>query len=113
MKRWCRRSYRAFIFISIFIRELILSNIAIAYAVLLKPRSSFNPNFITYDVTGLSKMEILLLSHCITLTPGTTTVDVLDDLNTIILHVFDASDPDAVRAQLDRKLKQPMLEFTR
>ena len=113
MRRWFHRFYRALAFIIIFARELILSNISIAYAVLLRPRSSFRPNFITYDVTGLSKMEILLLSHCITLTPGTTTVDILDDMNTIILHVFDAAEPDAVRAKLDRKLKRPMLEFMR
>jgi len=113
MRRLRRRTARAFLFLLIFIRELILSNLAIARAVLTRPRATLNPNFITYDVSGLKPWEILLLSHCITLTPGTTTVDISSDMTTLVLHVFDATDPDAVRLNLDRRLKNPMLDFTR
>ena len=68
---------------------------------------------ITYDVAGLSKLEILLLSHCISLTPGTTTIDVAANFEYLTLHVLDAPDPAAVRKGIDETLKRGILAFTR
>jgi multisubunit Na+/H+ antiporter MnhE subunit len=107
------RVLAAFRFGVIFLRELLLANLAIARAVLFGRNEKLNPNFITYDVTGLTRAEIFLLSQCITLTPGTLTVEVSEDFTTLVLHVFDVPDPDAVRRAIDRKLKEPMLAFTR
>ncbi|MCS7090354.1 MAG: Na+/H+ antiporter subunit E [Verrucomicrobiota bacterium] len=93
--------------------ELLVANVQIARAVLWQRKENLWPNFVTYDVTGLRPGEIFLLSHCISLTPGTTTVEVSDDFRTLVLHVFDARDPEAVRLGIDRRLKEPILAFTR
>lgn len=97
----------------VLLRELIRANLAIARAVLLGRKEDLWPNFVTYDVTGLRPWEIVLLSHCITLTPGTTTVEISDDFCTMVIHVFDARDPEAVRLGIDQRLKEPLLAFTR
>jgi multicomponent Na+:H+ antiporter subunit E len=110
---YVRRSLGLFRFLGIFVQQVLISNYAIAKAVFLRPIEKIRPNFITYDLTGLTQWEILILTHLITLTPGTTSVDIEDDFNTLIIHVFDVEDPDAVRRQIDRGLKQPMLAFTR
>jgi multicomponent Na+:H+ antiporter subunit E len=111
--RYVPRVFAAVQFGLIFLRELLLANLAIARAVLVGRNEELNPNFITYDVSGLSRAEIFLLSQCISLTPGTLTVEVSEDFTTLVLHVFDVPDPDAVRRAIDRKLKEPMLAFTR
>jgi multisubunit Na+/H+ antiporter MnhE subunit len=100
-------------FALVFTREFLLANARVVWTVLFRSRESLNPNFITYDVAGLKPIEILILSHCITLTPGTTAVKVTDDFQTLVVHVLHADDADAIRAQIDRVLKRGILSFTR
>jgi multicomponent Na+:H+ antiporter subunit E len=108
------RSAFAFLrFILMFGREFLVANLKVAWTVLARRRADLHPNFITYDVAGLAPFEILLLSYCISLTPGTTTVQITDDFQTLIVHALDVDDPDAIRASIDRTLKQSILSFTR
>lgn len=107
------RMRAAVLYVFIFWRELILATHSIAMAVLFRRRRDMYPNILTYDVEGMQRWEILILSQCITLTPGTTTVDVTPDLKTLYIHAFDAKDPQAVRDSIDRGLKQPLLRWTR
>jgi len=102
-----------FVFLYVFSREFLVSNLVIAKAVLFRASEDIHPNFITYDVAGMKPWEIFLLSQCITLTPGTTTVDLIDEGQTLIVHAFDADDPDGVRQSIDESLKQAILRFSR
>jgi multicomponent Na+:H+ antiporter subunit E len=110
---YIRRSLAFVTFLIVFTREFLVANIKVAGTVLFRSREALHPNFITYDVTGLTRPEILLLSYCISLTPGTTTVDVTPDFNTLVLHALDADQPDQARAEIDRTLKRSILAFTR
>ena len=110
---YTRRVMAFFRFIWVFAREFVLSNITIAKSVVMTPLESIHPNFITYDVEGMRPWEIFLLSQCITLTPGTTTVDLVDEGKTLIVHAFDADAPDEIRESIDQTLKQAILDFSR
>ncbi len=96
-----------------FCRELVLANISIAKSVLLQKTSDMSPGFITYPLHGLSRFEILLLTHSITLTPGTTSVSISRDFSELLVHAFDARDPEAVRASIKNGLETPLLAWTR
>ncbi len=110
---YARRVFALGRFLAVFAWEFLTANANVVATALFRPRASLHPNFITYDVTGLRPLEILLLSYCISLTPGSTTVQVTDDFRTLVLHTLDADDPGAVRARLDRVLKRGILSFTR
>jgi multisubunit Na+/H+ antiporter MnhE subunit len=110
---YVRRALALLRFAALFLREFIRSNLTVARAVLFRPRDSLRPDFLSYDVTGLTRTEILLLAYAITLTPGSTAVEVSEDGRALTLHVFDIDDADAVRAGIDRHLKQPLLRITR
>jgi multisubunit Na+/H+ antiporter MnhE subunit len=97
----------------LFLREFLASNIAVARWVLWKRMDNLRPNFITLDVSGLLAWERLLLSHCITLTPGTTTVDVEDDGATLVLHVLEGDDAAAVRQSIAQGLQRQLLAWSR
>lgn len=100
-------------FAFIFAWEFVKANLSVARIVLFARKDRLHPNFIDYDVSGMTPREVLLLSYCITLTPGTTTVNTSDDLRTLTIHALDAGAPDATRRQIDERLKNPMLRFTR
>lgn len=100
-------------FALVFTWEFLVANANVVWTVLFRAPESLHPNFITYDVAGLKPFEILLLTYCISLTPGSTTVKVTDDFRTLVLHTLDVDNADAIRARLDRVLKHGILSFTR
>ena len=112
-REYVRRSLAGAKFIGVFGREFFLSCWQLFKISLSPSMNNLYPRVITYDVAGLSKLEILLLSHCISLTPGTTTIDVAANFEYLTLHVLDAPDPAAVRKGIDETLKRGILAFTR
>jgi multicomponent Na+:H+ antiporter subunit E len=110
---YVRRSLGLVQFFLIFTREFVVANLKVAWTVLFRSKESLHPNFITYDVSGMSRGEILLLTYCITLTPGTTSVNVSEDFNTLMVHALDADDPEEIRAGIDNVLRRSILAFTR
>lgn len=102
-----------FVFLWYFLRALVLANLQLARTVLFTKREDLTPGFLTYPVEGLSKLEILVLSHCITLTPGTTTVEISPDFSRLTLHALDARDPAATVSAIRDELEAPILRWTR
>ena len=100
-------------FMVLFGAEFLLANFKVAWAVLARARTSFRPDFVPYDTSDLKPGEILLLSYCVSLTPGTTTVEIAPDFKTLTVHALDADCPDELRAQIDRTLKRTIPAFTR
>lgn len=110
---YTRRTIAFVVFLAVFARELLVSNLQLARVVLVRPVSALEPAVFLYSTAGLSKFEILLLSHCITLTPGTSTIDIENDFRELRLHALDGSDPDSVRAGIKANLEARILAFTR
>ncbi|MFN7102170.1 MAG: Na+/H+ antiporter subunit E [Pseudorhizobium sp.] len=80
---------------AVFIRELVLSSVAVARQV-LGDSSLLRPAIIAVPLDLRSKVGITTLANCVSLTPGTTSLHVSEDLNTLYVHVLDAPDPQAV-----------------
>jgi multicomponent Na+:H+ antiporter subunit E len=110
---YVRRTLAMIRFTGMFAREFLLASWQLARAALFRRSSSLSPRIISYDTRGLTHFEALLLSHCISLTPGTTTIDIAPDISTFTLHVLDCGSADAIRADIDRTLKSGILAFTR
>lgn len=110
---YVRRVVAAGAFALVFLREFIVSCAELMYYALFVPVSRLRPEFLIYDISGLTRMEILLLSHCISLTPGSNTVDVSQDFTRLYLHVLDCNDAEAVKRKIDETFKRGILAFTR
>jgi len=110
---YVRRVLAFFLFVLVFIREFLKSNLVVASAVLFRPVEDIHPNFLTLDVSDMELWEIYVLSQCITLTPGTTTVDLIEEGRTLVVHAFDADDPDEVRQSIRTTLKSAIMRFSR
>ncbi len=96
-----------------FARELILANIAMAKVVLFQRPERLAPDFFNYDLTGLRSFEIVILTHCISLTPGTTSVEVSEDETSVLIHGLDVTDVESVCRGIKNTLERPMLGCTR
>ncbi len=75
-------------------------------SVILRWRSRPQPGFMRYRFAPMSAHGAALLGSLITLTPGSTTIDVDLERRELLLHLLDASDPRAtarsIRADLER-----------
>lgn len=108
------RRVSAFVrFFLIFIREFVLSNIHVAIFTLTVPRSKMHPDFIEVDVAGMTDSEIVILSQSITLTPGTTAVDVNKEKGTLLVHFLDPSGAEDKTVDIRKNFKDPILSFMR
>ena len=93
--------------------EFLKANLNIAWAILTRPNSKITPNIFTINVTDLTSLEILILSQCITLTPGTTTIKISEDQNKIYIHAFDGEDVTEERQNIETNMLKKILAFTR
>ena len=110
---YVRRMIAAWAFMGVFSWAFLTACIELIRFTLFVPVKRMRPEFIIYDVSKLSRLELILLSHCVTLTPGTRTVDISEDFTRLYLHVLDCPDADAVRVSIDQTLKRGILAFTR
>lgn len=100
-------------YLFIFTRAFVLSSINVAMISFRRHPERLRPGFLRYDVTGLSTIEIIILSYSIALTPGTTPADLEDGGKTLVVHVIDLSHPGQVEHDITHTLKANILKFTR
>lgn len=110
---YTRRVAAFFVFVGVFIRELVLSNLLLAWIVLTRDPAKLRPRIFTYPVEHLKPLEIFVISHCLTLTPGTCTIDIEDEFRVLRVHVIDADDVEDVRRSIRTNIEQRLLAFTR
>ncbi|MBU0740669.1 MAG: Na+/H+ antiporter subunit E [Alphaproteobacteria bacterium] len=79
----------------VFINELVRSSIAVARQV-LGDSSQLKPAILAVPLDLRSRAGVTALANCVSLTPGTTSLHVSEDLSTLYVHVLDAPQPDAV-----------------
>ncbi len=84
-----------FVYLVVFIFELIRSNLDVARRV-LSPSLPINPGIVEVKTRLKSPMARMILTNSITLTPGTLTIDMVDD--SIFIHWIDVKSTDKTEA---------------
>ena len=111
-QEYVRRTVAFYRFIVRFGLDILASNLRIAGVAISRGAEKKQGRFIEYDVAGLTDLEILLISQCIGLSPGTMVAERVGE-GCLVIHIFATGTPDEVRAALDRTLKSGILSFTR
>ena len=95
-----------------FLRDLLVSSIAVARAV-LSPRDITAPRFVTVPSRARSDLGVTLVANDITLTPGTLTVDVSADRSTLLIHdLLAGDDGEGTRAGIRDEIEPRVLRVT-
>jgi multicomponent Na+:H+ antiporter subunit E len=112
-REYVRRSLALLRFTAAFVFEFLKANFEVARIVLTRPARSIRAGFFYYDVRELTKLETLILAHLISLTPGSTSVEIHEDSGRILVHALDLEDPARNGAAIDESLRRPLLAITR
>lgn len=92
-----------------FLYELIKANVQVVYLA-LHPKMPIRPGIVALRTRHRSHLGTTLLANSITLTPGTLTMDVSEDGQTLYIHTLDISDPEEVREGIRRGLEDYTIE---
>lgn len=95
---------------AVFLKELVVSSVAVARAVLGRELNSASA-IIAVPIGLQTDMGIAVLANCVTLTPGTTALHVSDDRRTLYIHVLDAPAPDDVISDIKTKFERRIREI--
>ena len=97
-------------YLFIFLIELVKSNVDVALRV-LNPKLPINPEIVAFKTELKSEMARLILANTITLTPGTLTVDMIDD--TYYIHWLNSltTDPQQAAAAIAGKFEPTLKEI--
>lgn len=110
--KYFKRLWLIFSLICLFLKELLLSVLRVAWLV-IQPSQSYRPSFISFPLTVDRPHEITLLANLITLTPGTLSVDVSDDNETLYIHCIDVDDPKKLREDIANGFERKIMEALR
>ncbi|WP_028745976.1 Na+/H+ antiporter subunit E [Rhizobium mesoamericanum] len=111
-KGYLRRSWAIVHLALLFLKELAISALKVAIAV-LRPKMRLQPGIFAFALTVDRDFEITLLANMITLTPGTLSVDVSDDRKTLYVHALDCADPEATRRDIANGFERRIMEAFR
>lgn len=96
------RAYgRAFAFMLLVARDVVVANIHVARLILFRPSSQLHVRWVTVPLELTSPEAITVLAATITMTPGTVSSDLSADGRSLLVHCLDA--PDAEQAMLEMK----------
>lgn len=105
------RAWQALRLFGIFLRQLVASNLRVAYDV-ITPRPRMRPALVAIELEGREDIEIMLLSNMITLTPGNLVVEISEDRRTMFMHAMYADDVDQARREVKEGFERAVLRLT-
>ncbi len=105
-----RRVWYFLLYLPFFLFEVIKSNIDVAYRV-LHPKMPIKPGIVAIKTTLKSDISKLILANSITLTPGTFTLDIIDDIYLIHWINVESEDMEEASRLIAHKFEKYIKEF--
>jgi multicomponent Na+:H+ antiporter subunit E len=96
----------------VFLYELIVANVQVAWLI-VRPRMRLTPAMFRLPIELKSDVLITALANMISLTPGTLTVDVAEDRQTLLIHCLNTNDVEKVKRYIKEKFEKRLLELER
>ena len=108
---YVQRVPKVIMFIGFFIRELIISNLRVAYDV-VTPTDYMRPAVIAVPLDAKTDGEITIVANLLSLTPGTLSLDVSSDRKVLYIHIMYLDDLEEVQQQI-KYFESRVLELLR
>lgn len=91
----------------VFLGQVVSSGLLTAWFI-VRPGHRPASGLIRISFSGVSPTGAAMLGSMITLTPGTTTIDIDVERGEMLLHLLDASAPDTVAHEIHQRFELPM-----
>ena len=109
---YLERAFSIVRLIVMFLGDVVTSSIAMSKVILAKD-IDITPGIFKYRTVLESDWEVMLLTSLISLTPGTTCIEVDEDSHTFYIHCIDLSDPEEERSKIRNGFERHIVEVFR
>lgn len=93
-----------------FVVQVLVSGFDTAWQI-LRPDRRPSPRFVRMAYGPMTPRGAAILGSMITLTPGTTTLDIDPVRRELLLHMLDGSDPSSAIAGIRKHFERPLLKL--
>lgn len=93
------RIYYFLTFLLFYFVKLVQANFYIAYDI-LTPKMNTNPGFITVPLVLKSDLELLLFSNLVSMTPGTLSINVSEDKQSMLVHILYKNNEEQILKEI-------------
>ena len=91
--------------------DIIVANVQVAWIVLTRRNKNLRPAWVVIPLDLRQPEAITMLAGTITLTPGTVSADLSNTGHCLLVHAWDAADPDAVRDGIKQRYEARLKEI--
>lgn len=109
---YLRKLWSIILLLLLFLRELLKSSFTVIGQI-IRPKLNVRPGIFAYSTELKSDWEITVLSCLICLTPGTLTLEVSHDGQTLYIHAMDIEDVEELSNQIRGTFERAIREVTR
>ncbi len=99
--QYFQKGAQAVRFVLFFLWELLIANLRVARDVLRPGPLKMKPRVIAVPLKIQKEVPIVVLANVLSLTPGSLSLDVSDDHQTLFIHAMHAPDPDETRREIE------------
>lgn len=104
-----RRPFALVRFVPLFLWDVLVANLSVAWLI-LNFRRTLRPTWIVIPLELRESHAITTLANVISLTPGTVSSELGPDRRTLLVHVLDVEDPEAmvqhIKTRYEARLKE-------
>jgi multicomponent K+:H+ antiporter subunit E len=98
------------LFMGLLLRDIIVSNIVVAKQVLGSPER-LQPGFVAIPLELKEALPITMLASTISLTPGTVSIEISEDQETLYVHALHVTDETTLVQRIKQRYEQPLKEI--
>ncbi|MFC2991220.1 Na+/H+ antiporter subunit E [Halomonas tibetensis] len=97
-------------FVLVVLYDIVRANIQVSLLI-LSPKREPHPGFIEYPLQVKEPLTITLLANTVTMTPGTVSTNVRLDRSSLLIHVLDMEDEQALVREIHERYERPLKEI--
>ncbi|MCA1769246.1 MAG: Na+/H+ antiporter subunit E [Halomonas sp.] len=97
-------------FVLVVLYDIVKANIQVSLLI-LSPKREPHPGFIEYPLQVKEPLTITLLANTITMTPGTVSSNLRLDRSSLLIHVLDMEDEQALVREIHERYERPLKEI--
>ena len=110
--RYCRKLFDIVRLVLYFLSELVVSSLQVAWDV-LTPMHRSRPGIVAVPIDAKTDLEITMLANLVSITPGTLSLDLSSDKETLYVHAMFVDDPQSIRRDIKKGMERRVLEALR
>lgn len=105
-----KRPGKLVLFVIRVLSDIVVANLQVSLLI-LSPKRTPQPGFIEYPLNVSDRLAVTLLANTATMTPGTVSAYIRQDLTALFIHVLDMKEEESIIRDIHERYEKPIKEI--